>query len=196
MADKKISALTGATTPLAGTEVLPVVQSGSTVKVAVSDLTAGRAISATQITLTAGNAIPASGYGMDFTAAGGDVLKQYDEGTFSYTERAKGNFTGSVTASNFNYVKVGKNVYCSGQLAATITTLATLTYIVFDLPFNSNLAADTFTGTARYNDAYLGTVIDPSGGGATTCGIYFAPNQVLANGSQTITFSLTYIAST
>ena len=50
MADKKISALTGATTPLAGTEVLPIVQSGSTVKVAVSDLTAGRTVSATSVT--------------------------------------------------------------------------------------------------------------------------------------------------
>lgn len=38
MADKKISALTAATTPLAGTEVLPIVQSGSTVKVANNDL--------------------------------------------------------------------------------------------------------------------------------------------------------------
>lgn len=39
MADKKISQLTGASTPLAGTEVLPIVQSGSTVKVASDDLT-------------------------------------------------------------------------------------------------------------------------------------------------------------
>jgi hypothetical protein len=39
MADKKISALTGASTPLAGTEVIPIVQSGSTVKVATNDLT-------------------------------------------------------------------------------------------------------------------------------------------------------------
>ena len=38
MADKKISALTAATTPLAGTEVLPIVQGGSTVKVANNDL--------------------------------------------------------------------------------------------------------------------------------------------------------------
>lgn len=44
MADLKISQLTGATTPLAGTEVLPVVQSSSTVKVAVSDLTSGRTV--------------------------------------------------------------------------------------------------------------------------------------------------------
>ena len=52
MADKKISALTAATTPLAGTEVLPIVQSGSTVKVAVSNLTAGRDISTTGITVS------------------------------------------------------------------------------------------------------------------------------------------------
>lgn len=44
MADKKISALTAATTPLAGTEVLPIVQSSTTVKVPVSDLTAGRTV--------------------------------------------------------------------------------------------------------------------------------------------------------
>lgn len=39
MADKKISALTSATLPLAGTEVLPIVQSSTTVKVATDDLT-------------------------------------------------------------------------------------------------------------------------------------------------------------
>jgi hypothetical protein len=45
MADKKISALTAASTPLAGTEVLPIVQSGSTVKVSVNNLTAGKPVS-------------------------------------------------------------------------------------------------------------------------------------------------------
>ena len=57
MADSKISALTGASTPLAGTEVLPIVQGGATVKVAVSDLTAGRAVSATALTASTGNLI-------------------------------------------------------------------------------------------------------------------------------------------
>jgi hypothetical protein len=38
MADTKISALSSATTPLAGTEVVPIVQSGATVKVSVTDL--------------------------------------------------------------------------------------------------------------------------------------------------------------
>jgi hypothetical protein len=39
MADTKISALSAASLPLAGTEVLPIVQSGSTVKVATDNLT-------------------------------------------------------------------------------------------------------------------------------------------------------------
>ena len=41
MANSKISALTSATTPLAGTEVLPIVQSSATVKVSVANLTPG-----------------------------------------------------------------------------------------------------------------------------------------------------------
>jgi hypothetical protein len=49
MADKKISALTASTTPLAGTEVLPIVQGGSTVKVSVANLTAGRTVSASAL---------------------------------------------------------------------------------------------------------------------------------------------------
>jgi hypothetical protein len=44
MADKKISALTGATTPLAGSEVLPIVQGGATVKVSVDNLTTGKTV--------------------------------------------------------------------------------------------------------------------------------------------------------
>ncbi len=52
MADKKISALTASSTPLAGTEVLPIVQSGTTVKVAVSDLTTGRAVATGNLTTT------------------------------------------------------------------------------------------------------------------------------------------------
>jgi hypothetical protein len=50
MADVKISALPASTTPLAGTEVLPVVQSGVTKQVSVANLTAGRAVSASALT--------------------------------------------------------------------------------------------------------------------------------------------------
>lgn len=46
MADAKISALPAATTPLTGSEVLAIVQSGSTEKVTVDNLTAGKNIPA------------------------------------------------------------------------------------------------------------------------------------------------------
>jgi len=52
MADSKISALPAATTALAGTEVLPIVQSSATKQVSVANLTAGRAVSAASLALT------------------------------------------------------------------------------------------------------------------------------------------------
>ena len=51
MADQKISALTAATTPLAGTEVLPIVQSGTTVKVSVDNLTTGKNVKAASVSV-------------------------------------------------------------------------------------------------------------------------------------------------
>lgn len=53
MADKKISQLSNASTPLAGTEVLPIVQSGSTVQVSVANLTAGRTVASATLTVDA-----------------------------------------------------------------------------------------------------------------------------------------------
>lgn len=44
MADLKISALPASTTPLAGTEVLPIVQSSTTKQVSVTNLTSGRTV--------------------------------------------------------------------------------------------------------------------------------------------------------
>lgn len=52
MADSKISALPASTTPLAGTEVLPIVQSSTTKQVTVANLTAGRAVATGALTVT------------------------------------------------------------------------------------------------------------------------------------------------
>jgi hypothetical protein len=68
MADKKISQLSTASTPLAGTEVVPVVQSGSTFKVPVADLTVGRQVSAAGITVT-GSIVQANGVYLPTTNA-------------------------------------------------------------------------------------------------------------------------------
>lgn len=88
MADTKISALTVATTPLAGTEVLPIVQSGVTKQVSVADLTAGRAVSASSLTLTGSPLAAASGGTGQSSYAVGDLL--YATGTTALGKLALG----------------------------------------------------------------------------------------------------------
>ena len=196
MADKKISALTAATTPLAGTEVLPIVQSASTVKVAVNDMlgvtswtspavnsegnmflratdalatgvgtqiglggkynassyfpfaavsgrkenatnnnvagylsflttTSGgtltermRISSAGDATVNTGNlVIGTAGKGIDFSANGGDVLSQYDEGTYTPVFTASSsNPTVTYSRQRGKYVRVGNVVTISVDL--------------------------------------------------------------------------------
>ena len=96
MADKKISALPVATTPLAGTEVLPIVQGGTTDQVSVANLTTGRAVSSLSVTttqdVTTGRNIVVTGAGTieQNGAAGGlyfansAVLKQRREPVTEY----------------------------------------------------------------------------------------------------------------
>jgi hypothetical protein len=70
MADVKISALPAASTPLAGTEVLPIVQGGITEKVSVANLTAGRDVSVNSLIVTS-----------NITINGSSVVDQTDTGT-------------------------------------------------------------------------------------------------------------------
>ena len=85
MADVKISALPAASTPLAGTEILPIVQVGVTEQVSVADLTAGRAISASALTLTTtALAVTSGGTGIS-SAAQGALLSATGTNTFSAT---------------------------------------------------------------------------------------------------------------
>ena len=113
MADSKISALPASTTPLAGTEVLPIVQSSATKQVSVANLTAGRAISATQLTLTTGNLIVASGQGIDFSATPGtgtsELFNDYEEGTWTPADASGAGLSLSVIGTA-NYIKAGKIV--------------------------------------------------------------------------------------
>ena len=60
MADVKISGLPASTTPLAGTEVLPIVQGGQTRQVSVNNLTTGKSVSATNF-IPSGSTIPTNG---------------------------------------------------------------------------------------------------------------------------------------
>jgi hypothetical protein len=72
MADVKISQLPASTTPLDGTEVLPIVQSATTKQVSIANVTAGRAVSAISMTLT--NALPVTSGGTGIAAAAQDLF--------------------------------------------------------------------------------------------------------------------------
>ena len=152
MADKKISALTAATTPLAGTEVLPIVQSGATVKVAVSDLTAGRAISATAVTASTGNfVVGTSGQGIDFSATPGtgtsELLADYEEGTWTPSQGAGLTVIGAFSSGG-NYTKIGNIVYLQGYVAgATSVAFANGgATICGGLPYSANSASPLQVG--------------------------------------------------
>lgn len=147
MADKKISQLPAATTPLAGTEVLPIVQSGTTDKVSVADLTAGRAISATELTLTTGNlVIGTSGKGIDFSAtpAAGmtsQLLSAYEEGTWTPNQGAGLTVVGTFT-SNGSYTQIGRMVTIQGQVkGSTSIACSAFGIICSNLPFSSGSKA-------------------------------------------------------
>ena len=56
MADVKISALPAATTPLGGTELVPIVQGGVTTRVSVDNLTAGRTVATSTVNVDANTA--------------------------------------------------------------------------------------------------------------------------------------------
>jgi hypothetical protein len=73
MADLKISQLPAATTPLAGTEVLPIVQSGGTVKVSVDDLTTGKAVSALSVSAATVTATTVNATTLDTNVAAAGV---------------------------------------------------------------------------------------------------------------------------
>jgi hypothetical protein len=144
MADTKISALPASTVPLAGTEVLPIVQSSTTKQVSVANLTAGRAISATQITLTTGNVIVASGQGVDFSATAGtgtsELLADYEEGTWTPVIRGAGTagtYEQSITRAL--YTKVGRQVtlQCYIALAAVVTGGGTSYLQITGAPFTA-----------------------------------------------------------
>ena len=83
MADAKISALPASTTPLAGTEVLPVVQSGTTKQVSVANLTAGRAVSAASLALT-GTSLPVGSGGTGLTTLASNRIP-YGNGTGAFS---------------------------------------------------------------------------------------------------------------
>jgi hypothetical protein len=134
MADAKISALPAVTTPLAGTEVLPIVQTGTTKKVSSDDLTVKnvRSNATTGILQIAGPAVGATRVmttpDANFTAARTDAaqtftgLQTFNTGTRLTSGR---NYSGTLSATKTNFVENTANdifSFTKGAGAASSTS--------------------------------------------------------------------------
>jgi hypothetical protein len=95
MADVKISGLPASTTPLAGTEVLPIVQSGVTKQVTIANVTAGRDVSATKFIPT-GGAVTGNGV---YLPATNSIALTTNGVTRTYWDAANHTLVGGVTTS-------------------------------------------------------------------------------------------------
>tara|TARA_R110000868_G_scaffold7531_4_gene40609 strand:+ start:1367 stop:2353 length:987 start_codon:yes stop_codon:yes gene_type:complete len=134
VADKKISQLTGATTPLAGTEVLPIVQSGSTVKVSSDDLTVKnvRSNATTGILQVAGPGAGATRTmtvpDANFTAARSDAGQTFSgQQTFGGGVNVTGGKVQSVYGAGGDFVAVFQNTTSATPYGIWIKDAATPT---------------------------------------------------------------------
>lgn len=148
MANNKISALTSATTPLAGTEVLPIVQSGVTTKVAVSNLTAGLTGTASiNINGTVGATTPSTG-------------------AFTTLSATNGTFSGYLTGSGTNPGGLGGSRYVldfsSGQTR------------VFSYGANASTNGGFLFNSQRSNGSNSTNFLDISSSGIVTMSAYGA----------------------
>ena len=131
MADLKISQLPAATTPLAGSEVLPIVQSGTTKQVSIDNLTAGKAVSASTVTATTVTATTFAGNldtnvaAAKLTVSGTSVVASGTDTDISVTLTPKG--TGVVTTAASYSDGAGKlrAIPQSGAAKVASYTLAT-----------------------------------------------------------------------
>jgi hypothetical protein len=177
MADSKISALPASTVPLAGTEVLPIVQSSTTKQVSVANLTAGRDIAATSLTTAAVQA----------TNSGGLTLKN-SSGTTQLSLGAGGgdNITLSV-ATNITPANAAVAISPTGTGTVAISPAGALTINpTAASTINNTSVGATTAATGRFTTVNATTSI--TNAGLTSGRITYAGASGLLTDSSALTW--------
>ena len=153
MANLKISQLTGATTPLAGTEVLPIVQSSTTKKVSIADVTAGRAVSAASLALTT-SPLPATSGGTGQSSAFVSSGIPYATSTTALTTNSAFQFNGSsafVTAAVPSLILKETTSGTGHRLETSVTSAGV---VKFNLNWDSGLGTRAFSFTQNSVESF------------------------------------------
>ena len=189
MANVKISGLPSATTPLAGTEVLPIVQGSVTDQVTIANVTAGRAVSAASLTLTTTPLAAGSG-GTGLSSLGTGVATWLGTPSSANLASAVTDETGSgslvfgttPTVNNPTVTNYTESVVAIGTVTTTNTisltsgtvqtaTLTASTACTFTMPTATagksfilllKQAATTGNGTATFTGVKFGTAGAPT----------------------------------
>ena len=199
MANTKISTLTSATTPLAGTETLPIVQSSTTKQVSVANLTAGRAVNVS--TLTATGTISTTGTSSYFRGlAGASVFLQNSNATANWQFFPNG----TTTSLYLNSAQNGSFVIQNPVNIQADTTLTSANLVQGTAAKGVNFTANTPAAgmTSQLLNWYEEGTWTPSTafatfvGAASSSGTYTrVGRQVTVNGTLTGATSVTVGAS-
>ena len=186
MADLKISALTAATTPLGGTEVFPIVQSGSTVKASIANVQAApvAAGTANAVQYLNGSKVPSTGTSLAFDgtyALGVGATLSAWAGNYRAVQAGSTAVFAGNTAGNRNYAS--SNVYWNGSNYKYITTSFATQLEQSDGAFYFLQAA---SGTAGNNISFAtGMYLD------TSSNLNVTGNVVMSTSGKGIDFSAT-----
>lgn len=203
MADTKISALPAATTPLAGTEVLPIVQGGITEQVSVANLTAGRSFDALGMTLTSTDAGAAAApllelYRDSATPAASDTLGEieFNGEDSAGNKQAYALFHGSILSptsgaeqGQLHFETATAGALTEKMIIGTTNLVINEIGAVFNVRIEGDTDANLFYTDATNDKVGVGT-ISPAEKLDVVGNIKLTGNVVIANG-QGIDFSAT-----
>ncbi len=139
MADVKISQLPSATTPLDGTELVPLVQGGVTKNVTAANMTAGRAVSMASATVSTGN--------LTFTGTGNRITGDFSNATLASRVMFQTSTTNSATT-----VGVLPNGTSTASALRLFSNTDTTNSSLFDFGITSSVTyiGANITGTGSY----------------------------------------------